>query len=193
MRSSALVPLAHDRILSHVCLFFCNACVCLVVNGSVSTLPVARHVDLTTLRSSSTKYRWVRVGGGMPERRAVNKRAGMGWQDLLTYLRHIKKTNPRRVVRRLTFNGGEKLGSLSNLSSVTAGLLTHIDLSRSTREIDFEQLGTNLPGLRGLGVSGHALRHGAATAQPQSTVVAHLVLPEILVRKCVYLSSSTTK
>ncbi len=83
---------------------------------------------------------------------AIDKRTSLTWQDLLTHLRYIKKTNPRRVVRRLTFNGNEKLGSLSNLSSATAGLLTHIDFSRSRREIDFEQLGVNLPGLRGLAV-----------------------------------------
>lgn len=141
-----------DKIINPSCLdCLCDAALSFFVHRSVSTLPAAAHVDLTTFRSSSTKLR--RLGwGGLPLFETVNKRTSLKWQDLLTHLRHIKKTNPRRVVRRLTFNGDEKLGSLSNLSSATAGLLTHIDFSRSRRAIDFEQLGVNLPGLRGLAV-----------------------------------------
>lgn len=116
---------------------------------SVSILPAAAHIDLTTLSSRrSTTYL---ESSGVA--RVVVSGSCMGWNDLLKHLRHIKTTNPRRVVRRLTFSRGQKLGNLSNLSSATGGLLTHIDFSRSHRDIDFEELGINLPGLRGLGVS----------------------------------------
>lgn len=152
-------PLAQSfvALILTVCAVLCLSTVL------VATLPAAAHVDLTVLRSSSTKLR--RHGwGGISLAAAVNRKTSLKWQELLTHLRHIKKTNPRRVVRRLTFNGDEKLGSMSNLSSATAGLLTHIDFSRSRREIDFEQLGANLPGLRGLGVRPWILK--CRSAQP---------------------------
>lgn len=97
--------------------------------------------------------------------RVVVSGSDMGWNDLLKHLRHIKTTNPRRVIRRLTFSRGQKLGSLSNLSSATAGLLTHIDFSRSHRDVDLEQLGTNIPGLRGLGVRKDDMTHGIIQIQ----------------------------
>lgn len=120
-------------------------------NLSVSTLPAAAHIDLTTLCSrKSTTFRWSPMDG--MAREVVKGPSALGWQDLLNHLRHIKKTNPRREVRRLTFDRSQKLGSLSNLSCATAGLLTHIDFSRNNHEVDFDQLAANLPGLRGLGV-----------------------------------------
>lgn len=77
----------------------------------------------------------------------------MGWQSLLNHLKHITSTNPYRTVRRLTFHSSVKLGSMSNLSSAAAGLVTHIDVS-SVRcsGLSFHQLGVNMPGLKGLWV-----------------------------------------
>ncbi|CAM9650811.1 unnamed protein product, partial [Ectocarpus fasciculatus] len=115
---------------------------------NVSALPAAAHVDLTTLRSRSPIYRTL-LWADPP----IPRPRDLRWNDLLILLRHIKNTNPRRVVRRLTFNNPKKLGSFSNLSSATTGLLTHIDFSRSRRDVDFEQLGVQLPGLRGLAVN----------------------------------------
>ncbi|CBJ26593.1 expressed unknown protein [Ectocarpus siliculosus] len=107
----------------------------------------AAHVDLTNLRPRSPIYGTSLWGGP-----SVARPRGLKWNDILIHLRHIKNTNPRRAVRRLTFNSSTKLGSLSNLSSATTGLLTHIDFSRSRRDVDFDQLGVQLPGLRGLAV-----------------------------------------
>ncbi|CAM9481703.1 unnamed protein product [Ectocarpus sp. 12 AP-2014] len=114
---------------------------------NVSALPASAHVDLTTLRPRSPIYRTSLWGGP-----SIARPRGLKWNDVLIHLRHIKNTNPRKAVRRLTFNSSTKLGSLSNLSSATTGLLTHIDFSRSRREVDFDQLGMQLPGLRGLAV-----------------------------------------
>lgn len=137
---------------------------------SVSTLPAAAHIDHTTLRlRRSTTYHESAWGG--VAREVVTGGSGLGWNDLLTHLRHIKKTNPRRFVRRLTLSGGKKLGSLSNLSSATAGLLTHIDFSRTRRDIDFDQLGINFPGLRGLGVSEEVMKR--RRIRPTVQVYAH--------------------
>ena len=146
--------LTFDCLCTHACFL-----PCLLPNlPTVSTLPEAAHLDLTTLRSRrSTRFcawsgMWIDVVKDQP--------SGLTWQDLLVHLRHIRKTNPHRVVRRLTFdsNRKQKLGSLSNLSSATAGLLTHVDFSRNRREVDFDQLATNLPGLRGLAVRGDTLK-----------------------------------
>lgn len=81
----------------------------------------------------------------------------MGWQDLLNQLRHITSRNPYRVIRRLTLNGAVKLGSMSNLSSAAAGLLTHVDFSRARgSRLSFHQLGVGMPGLKGLRVRAYS-------------------------------------
>lgn len=134
----------------------------------VSILPAAAHIDLTTLSSRRSTTTYVKSCGMA---RVVVSRSDMGWNDLLKHLRHIKTTNPRRVVRRLTFNRGQKLGSMSNLSSATAGLLTHIDFSRSHRDVDLEQLGINIPGLRGLGVSEDDMTHRIIQIQSATLII----------------------
>lgn len=160
-----------------------RVCACMPVSClPVSTLPEATHIDLTTLRSRKFINLWRSPWRGMTVREGPNEPSGLGWQDLLNHLRHIKKTNPRREVRRLTFDSQQKLGSLSNLSSATAGLLTHIDFSRNRRWVDFDELATNLPGLRGLGVRGDALKR--RRIQPRSKTVQSLLF---LVRTWVML------
>lgn len=146
------LPLPVPPILTFDCLCACFSS--FLPKLPVSTLPEAAHIDLTTLRSRThTSFR----GWGWMTRGVVKEPSSLGWQELLIHLRHIKKTNPRRLVRRLTFDSTQKLGSLSSLSSATDGLLTHIDFSRTYRKVDFDQLAANLPGLRGLGVRGDTL------------------------------------
>lgn len=84
----------------------------------------------------------------------------MGWSDMITQLKNIRASNPRRSVSRLSLGGKckVKLGSFANLAQAAGGpeALTHLDLThcKGIRKIDFAALATALPSLKGLVVSG---------------------------------------
>lgn len=107
---------------------------------TVSVLPVAMHMDLSLGKAFHSSY--------------DKSTRAIGWQDLLAQLKFIRNANPHRAVRRLTFSSGVKLGSMTNLSSATAGLLSHVDFTRAkgVNKLKFDDLAVNLPGLRGLAV-----------------------------------------
>lgn len=64
------------------------------------------------------------------------------------------------MVRRLTLSSNVKMGSLSNLSAATAGLLSHVDFTRAkgSEKVRLDELAANLPGLKGIAVRNMIIR-----------------------------------
>lgn len=78
----------------------------------------------------------------------------MGWQDLVSQLKIIRASNPRREVNRITLGYCVKVGNLGNLCKAAGGVLRYLDLtySKGVKNIGFRELAAQLPNLKGLAV-----------------------------------------
>ncbi|CAM9519766.1 unnamed protein product [Pylaiella littoralis] len=111
----------------------------------------------TAVRSTRCSRAWWRTISDLPPASHINTQLGknVGWSDVLTQLKNIRASNPRRSVSRLSLGYAVKLGSLPKLSQAAGGTLTHLDLTRChgvKKKLDFSALAKLLPDLKGLAV-----------------------------------------